>query len=102
MIWWEAAACTDADAEMFFPVGTGIAARHDVAAAKAVCGRCDVRQECLSWALGMAVTGVWGGLSEPERRRVRRARDAAGTGSEIRTTGAHAAEVAVGEAEAAA
>lgn len=42
-------------------------------AAKAVCARCPVRAKCLNWALSMNVSGVWGGSSEYERRRMRAA-----------------------------
>lgn len=46
--------------------------------AKAICGRCPIRQECLEFALeNYESFGIWGGLSERERRRIRRARKAA-------------------------
>ena len=49
---------------------------HD---AKAVCAVCPVREACLDFALRMRIThGVWGGLSERERRQVRRKRLRAG------------------------
>jgi hypothetical protein len=51
----------------FFPE-RGVSSR----ATKAVCGRCLVRDECLDYALRAGVKhGIWGGLSERERRRVR-------------------------------
>jgi WhiB family redox-sensing transcriptional regulator len=41
--------------------------------AKVVCRRCDVRDECLQWALESGQDhGVWGGLSEDERRTLKR------------------------------
>jgi WhiB family redox-sensing transcriptional regulator len=41
--------------------------------AKAICRRCDVREQCLSWALESGQDhGVWGGLSEDERRALKR------------------------------
>jgi WhiB family redox-sensing transcriptional regulator len=41
--------------------------------AKAVCRRCDVREACLQWALESGQdAGVWGGLSEDERRALKR------------------------------
>lgn len=45
----------------------------DVTAAKAVCAGCAVRVECLEYALAQPTPfpGVWGGLSERERRQVR-------------------------------
>lgn len=73
MDWRERAACLGVDAEIFFPVNTaGPIAAADLRAAKAVCARCPVRRQCLSWAMSMNVVGIWGGLSEHERRRLRR------------------------------
>lgn len=44
-----------------------------VARAKAFCGSCAVREECLNFALSKPDNdGVWGGLDEPERRLLRR------------------------------
>ena len=52
--------------------GPGLA---QLEAAKAVCARCDVRAECLSFATATVQDhGVWGGTSEEERRAARRAR----------------------------
>ena len=43
--------------------------------AKAICGECEVRDQCLDYAIEMGEKfGIWGGLSERERRRVRRER----------------------------
>jgi WhiB family redox-sensing transcriptional regulator len=42
--------------------------RSDVAAAKAVCARCIVQDECLSYALDWNLVGIWGGLTVAERR----------------------------------
>jgi WhiB family redox-sensing transcriptional regulator len=75
--WWELAACRKADAETFFPRGRGVDLRRQVDAAKAVCVSCPVRKKCLSWALTMNVSGVWGGCSEYERRRLRATANAA-------------------------
>ncbi|MGQ0669928.1 MAG: WhiB family transcriptional regulator [Actinomycetota bacterium] len=75
MDWVQRARCRDEDPELFFPIGTTGLAAAQVEAAKAICMRCDVRAECLEWALVTAQdAGVWGGLSEDERRALRRAR----------------------------
>jgi WhiB family redox-sensing transcriptional regulator len=67
--WRHRARCRDLDPEMFFPVGTTGLAAAQIQAAKAVCALCPVRGECLQWALDTAQeAGVWGGLSEEERR----------------------------------
>lgn len=72
MDWRHDAACRDEDPELFFPVGTIGPARLQIAEAKAVCRRCPVTAECLAWATdtGQGV-GVWGGMSEQERRDLR-------------------------------
>lgn len=71
--WRHDAACRDADPELFFPVGMDGPALVQVGAAKAVCAGCPVRAVCLRWALESGQdAGVWGGLSEDERRALRR------------------------------
>jgi WhiB family redox-sensing transcriptional regulator len=75
MDWVHRARCKDEDPELFFPIGTAGPAASQIAAAKSVCSRCEVRLECLEWAMGTGQeAGVWGGLSEDERRSLRRAR----------------------------
>jgi len=75
MEWVHRARCKDEDPELFFPVGTTGPAATQINAAKAICMRCEVRPECLEWAMATAQdAGVWGGLSEEERRALRRAR----------------------------
>jgi WhiB family redox-sensing transcriptional regulator len=61
------------DSELFFPVGNSGPALQRIAEAKAVCRRCPVNAECLDWALASKQEwGVWGGLSEDERRALTR------------------------------
>jgi len=68
--WRLVAACRSTDPELFFPVSSIGKSADDVAAAKAVCGQCLVRRECLAFALRTRqVYGIWGGLSEEERER---------------------------------
>jgi len=71
--WRSGAACRTEDPELFFPVGTGEPALVQTARATAVCHRCPVMIRCRTWALvtGQAA-GVWGGLSEDQRRAARR------------------------------
>jgi WhiB family redox-sensing transcriptional regulator len=70
--WMSRGACRQADPELFFPVAavTGPAARQ-AEAAKAVCGRCDVRANCLSYAVEAMPEGIWGGTTPEERRAAR-------------------------------
>ncbi|WP_050545527.1 WhiB family transcriptional regulator [Mycobacteroides abscessus] len=69
MDWRHKAVCRDEDPELFFPVGNSGPALAQIADAKLVCNRCPVTTECLTWALESGQdAGVWGGLSEDERR----------------------------------
>ena len=69
MDWRHKAACLDEDPELFFPIGNTGPALLQIEEAKQVCRRCDVRDACLQWALEAGQDhGVWGGLSEDERR----------------------------------
>jgi WhiB family redox-sensing transcriptional regulator len=59
---------------MFFPAGATGVSLNDIQAAKAVCDRCQVTEACLQFALETnQQDGIWGGTTEAERRRVRRA-----------------------------
>ena len=72
--WRVDAACRDTDPDLFFPVGTTGPAIEQIASAKAVCGECDAQAECLEFALATNQdSGVWGGTSEEERRKLRMA-----------------------------
>ena len=71
--WRAEAACRDADVSIFFP-----ASDEDAEPARAICATCPVRLECLEFAIATRQEdGVWGGLTEIERRRLRRRRQAA-------------------------
>ena len=73
MDWRHRAECLTEDPELFFPVGTTGPALAQVEETKKVCRRCEVREECLRWALEAGQDhGVWGGMSEDERRAMKR------------------------------
>ena len=73
MDWRHRALCRDEDPELFFPIGTTGPAERQIDEAKAVCRRCSVTSDCLNWALETGQdAGVWGGLSEDERRALKR------------------------------
>jgi WhiB family redox-sensing transcriptional regulator len=73
MDWRHRAACRDEDPELFFPIGNTGPALSQIEEAKAVCHRCPVSEPCLQWALESGQdAGVWGGLSEDERRALKR------------------------------
>jgi len=66
--WHDLALCAETDPEAFFPEKGG-----STREAKKVCVRCEVRVECLEYALAKDERfGIWGGLSERERRRLKR------------------------------
>jgi WhiB family transcriptional regulator, redox-sensing transcriptional regulator len=66
--WQERALCAQTDPEAFFPEKGG-----STREAKRVCLSCEVRVECLEYALANDERfGIWGGLSERERRRVKK------------------------------
>ena len=67
--WHERALCAQTDQEAFFPEKGG-----STREAKRVCSSCEVKVECLEYALENDERfGIWGGLSERERRRLKRA-----------------------------
>jgi WhiB family transcriptional regulator, redox-sensing transcriptional regulator len=73
MDWRSKAACQDRDTELFFPLGAAGLALDQLEQAKLICRHCEVVAHCLSWALATGQdAGVWGGLSEDERRELRR------------------------------
>jgi WhiB family transcriptional regulator, redox-sensing transcriptional regulator len=73
MTWRNHAACLDEDPELFFPIGITGPALLQIEEAKAICGRCKVLDACLEWAMESGQdSGVWGGLSEDERRSLKR------------------------------
>ncbi|MFJ5680261.1 WhiB family transcriptional regulator [Streptomyces sp. NPDC093097] len=74
MDWLHRAACRDEDPDLFFPAGDTGPAVLQIREAQAVCARCPVVRQCLDWALVTRQThGVWGGLSEGQRRELKRA-----------------------------
>ena len=75
MDWRHRALCRDEDPELFFPVGNSGPALLQIAEGKAVCERYPVREQCRGCALATGEdAGVWGGLSEDERRSLKRRR----------------------------
>ncbi|WP_447924848.1 WhiB family transcriptional regulator [Georgenia muralis] len=68
LAWQDRALCAQTDPEAFFPEKGG-----STREAKRVCTSCDVRAECLEYALANDERfGIWGGLSERERRKLKR------------------------------
>ena len=70
--WMQDGLCREVDADLFFPDGVGNAVRYGNDRARTVCSNCTVRVECLEFALATDQRfGVWGGLSEDERRALK-------------------------------
>ncbi len=68
--WWDFANCLGVEPDLFFPE-RGASTKE----AKEVCRGCVVRENCLEYALDHGEKfGIWGGMSERERRRLRRQR----------------------------
>ncbi len=79
--WQSKANCMGVDPELFFPE-RGASTRE----AKEVCRGCVVKGDCLEYALANGEKfGIWGGLSERERRKVRRSRALARRAAEVAT-----------------
>ena len=73
--WRDDAICRHTDPALFFPVGTTGNALVQIDRAKEVCGQCDAAADCLDFALDTNQdSGIWGGLTEEERRVIRRQR----------------------------
>ncbi len=73
LAWQDFANCRGADPDLFFPE-RGASTR----AAKKICRECSVRAECLEFAIVSSEKfGIWGAMSERERRKIRRERQIA-------------------------
>jgi WhiB family redox-sensing transcriptional regulator len=76
--WRSHSACRGTDPELFFPLSDWGPSLTQLATARAICARCEVRADCLGFALRSGQEhGVWGGTSEDERKAMRRAQHAA-------------------------
>lgn len=71
LAWRQQARCRGVDPAVFYPVSD----EDEALEAKAVCAQCPVREPCLEYAIGVREKhGVWGGLTDRERRRLIRQR----------------------------
>ena len=80
--WADRALCAQTDPELFFPI-TGSAGGYVTvdgdrfSTAKAICGRCPVIEPCAAYAMAdPTLEGVWGGMTDRERKRMRAAEGA--------------------------
>ena len=71
--WRSLGACVSADPDLFFPISSTGPAISQIEQAKAICADCQVKQQCLDFALSThQVDGVWGGTNAEERQLLRR------------------------------
>lgn len=90
--WRDRARCAEVDPELFFPEKGG-----SVAAPKRVCRTCEVREDCLQDALERGEQfGVWGGLSERERRVLARETAAARSAERLPSCPVHGGQLSGG------
>ena len=68
--WKETPACQGSDTEAFFPANEK--SYVNVPMLQRICNNCPVLDQCLDYSLHWAVTGWWGGMSEIQRRLLRR------------------------------
>jgi WhiB family transcriptional regulator, redox-sensing transcriptional regulator len=81
MTWRDEAACKGKPTEWWYPTPSQTALH-----ARLICAACPVRVECLDWALDTPeIHGVWGGLSQRQRGRIR-AREAAAIRRDLQST----------------
>src|ERR1700691_5669255 len=75
MNWRAAGACLNADPDLFFPISSARPAQQQIERAKVICAGCEVRPQCLEFALTHdQVYGIWGGTTTEDRQRDRRRR----------------------------
>lgn len=70
--WRQRANCREVtDPDVFFPIGSTGPALDQIERAKRICQPCPVKKACLEWAIEThQECGVWGGLSEEERKSI--------------------------------
>ena len=61
--------CATTDPEAFFPE-KGLGGERSIKIAKSLCKTCAYTVKCLQWAIDNNETGIWGGTTEKERRRM--------------------------------
>ena len=66
---YEAPACAEVGGDFWFPEKGG--SQTELAFARTICSSCIHRIECAEWGINKERFGVWGGLTEVERRRIR-------------------------------
>ena len=70
---YESPSCAQIGGDLFFPEKEGQAFGNiEIAMAKRICLSCPHQTECAQWGIKKEIHGIWGGLTESDRRRVRK------------------------------
>jgi len=72
-LWKDEANCLGTDTEAFFS-GETHGDDRDMKSLRRICGACNVKNECLEYAIDFGMLGYWGDTTEAERKRIRRGR----------------------------
>jgi WhiB family redox-sensing transcriptional regulator len=87
--WQSQGACLNADPDVFFPISVAGASATQIRTARAICAGCRVRSDCIDFALEHPeIQGIWGGTTDDERKKLRRARARAGSPARAATAAA--------------
>jgi WhiB family redox-sensing transcriptional regulator len=78
---YENPACATVGGDFWFPEKTSDLT--DIALAKSICGSCPHRIECAEWGIKKERFGIWGGLSERQRRMIRQQKNITLRGEEV-------------------
>lgn len=71
--WRAEGACVSADPDLFFPISAAGKGAEQIAQAQRICASCQVRRQCLDFAMDTRETaGIWGGTTPEERIRAQR------------------------------
>lgn len=72
---YEAPLCASVGGDFWFPEKEGGSSNStEMLMAKSICGRCPHKAECAEWGIQNESHGIWGGITEGERRFIRRQR----------------------------
>jgi WhiB family redox-sensing transcriptional regulator len=84
--WRAVGACLSADPDLFFPISTTGLGEKQITRAKMICAGCEVKRECLDFAMSHDLTdGIWGGSTPEDRQRERRRKRRAAVAAARRT-----------------
>ena len=81
---YENPSCAETGGDLFFPEKEGQPFGNiEIAMAKRICLSCPHQTECSEWGINKELHGIWGGLTESDRRRVRKQRNIRVRGEDV-------------------